>query len=59
MQTVNIKSIKKCAFCKYWYDPTNSAIAPKTPQHNLWQYDDTAKMKCLQKNYDMKSSAFR
>lgn len=30
----------------------------KTPQHNLWQYDDKAKMKCLQKNYDMKASAF-
>ena len=28
---VNIKHVKKCAFCKKWYDPTNSAIAPKSP----------------------------
>lgn len=23
---VNIKYTKKCALCKNWYDPTNSAI---------------------------------
>lgn len=58
MPTVNIKTVKKCAFCKYWYDPTNSAISPRSPKINLWEYDDKAKMKCLQKNYDMKASAF-
>ncbi|MCR4833320.1 MAG: hypothetical protein K5900_07070 [Butyrivibrio sp.] len=58
MATVNIKTIKKCAFCKYWYDPTNSAIVPKSPHINLWQYDDNCKNKCLLKNYDMRSNAF-
>ena len=58
MSTANIKTVKKCAFCKYWYDPTNSAISPRSTKINLWEYDDKAKMKCLQKNYDMKASAF-
>lgn len=58
MPTANIKSVEKCAFCKYWYDPTNSAISPRSPKINLWEYDDKGKMKCLQKKYDMKDSAF-
>lgn len=58
MPTVNIKTVKKCAFCKYWHDPTNSAIFPRSPKINLWEYNEKAKMKCLQKNYDMKASAF-
>ena len=58
MKTANIKNIKKCAFCKYWYDPTNSAINPRSPQINIWEYDDKAKCKCLQRNYDMNASAF-
>lgn len=49
MMTVNTKTVKKCAFCKYWYDPTNSAISPRSPKINLWEYDDKAKCKCLQK----------
>lgn len=36
-----------CAFCKHWYDPTNSHIAPKRPQNNLWEFDRTAKCKCM------------
>ena len=58
MMTVNTKTVKKCAFCKYWYDPTNSAISPRSPTTNLCEYDHKAKCKCLQKNYDMKASAF-
>jgi hypothetical protein len=58
MVTVNIKTIKKCAFCKYWYDPTNSAIRPKSPKINIWEYDDKAKCKCLQKNFNMSANAF-
>ena len=52
-KTINIKTTKKCAFCKYWYDPTNSAINPKSPKNNLWEYDEKAKCMCLQRNYDM------
>ena len=58
MPTANIKTAKKCAFCKYWYDPTNSAISPRSLKINLWEYDDKCKKKCLQKNYDMAASAF-
>ena len=34
---VNIKYTKKCALCKNWYDPTNSAISPETPAIGLWK----------------------
>lgn len=47
---VNIKSAKYCAFCKYWYDPTQSCITPKNPRINIWEYDTGAKNLCLQKN---------
>ncbi len=38
----NITS-KKCAFCKNWYDPTNSAI--KLRGTITWEYD--SEMKCM------------
>ena len=49
----NIKTVKKCAFCKYWYDPTNSAIAPVAPNINMWgvatdMYND--RKKCIKTN---------
>lgn len=55
---INIKTAKKCAICKYWYDPTNSAIMPRSPKINLWTIDDKCKKKCLKKNYEMQSTAF-
>lgn len=56
---VNIKHIKKCAFCKNWYDPTNSAIAPKAPTIGLWEIKDSnQKCMCLKKNIQMPASAF-
>ena len=56
---VNIKHINKCAFCKYWYDPTNSAIVPKSPAIGLWQIKDVnQKCKCLKKNIPMPANAF-
>lgn len=58
MPIANIKTVKKCAFCKHWYDPTNSAISPRSPHINLWEYDDKCKKKCLKKNYDMAASSF-
>ncbi len=58
MSVVNIKTAKKCAFCKYWYDPSNSAISPRSPGINLWEFDDKCKKKCLQRNYNMSASAF-
>ena len=56
---VNIKHIKKCAICKNWYDPTNSAIRPKSPAIGLWEIKDTnQKCMCLKKNFDMPANAF-
>ena len=57
MSSINIKSYKRCAFCKYWYDPTNSAIQPYLPNMNVWKYDMNAKQMCLKKNREMKASS--
>ena len=39
MEIADIKTrgAVKCAFCKNWYDPTNSAIKPRSSA--LWEYD--------------------
>lgn len=42
-------TIKRCAFCKYWYDPTNTAISP-TFGKGKWLYETGIKNKCMQKN---------
>lgn len=42
-------SIKKCAFCKNWYDPANSAIEPQKGP-GMWKCDTTVKNKCRVKN---------
>lgn len=55
---LNVNCVKKCAFCKHWYDPTNSAIAPKAPNVGLWEITDTNKKSiCLKKNHQMPASA--
>lgn len=56
---INAKIMKKCAFCKHWYDPTNSAIAPKAPVIGLWEIKDiNQKSMCLKKNIQMPANAF-
>ena len=51
MQTMTVNGVsKKCAFCKYWYDPTNAAIRPKAPQIGLWEYDPQAENICTKNN---------
>ena len=52
MQLVNAKStsIRKCAFCKKWYDPTNSAIRPRDARAGFWEFDEKAKQQCLRKS---------
>ena len=52
-KTFNIKHCKYCCICKYWYDPTNSAITPVAPNINMWgvatdMYND--RKKCLKTN---------
>ena len=49
-QLVNIQKARKCAFCKHWYDPTNSAIKPKSPRLGIWEIDANQKRMCLKKN---------
>lgn len=49
-------SVRKCAFCKYWNDPTNSAIRPLPGGY--WEYDSSAMHECLRKhNMKMKGVA--
>ena len=53
--TLGNPSMKKCAFCKYWYDPTCEMIAPSTA--GRWKYKMGVKRPCrLKKNVEMKSS---
>lgn len=60
MYEVNIKlsSTKKCAFCKHWYDPCNSAINPKRPNQGIWEYDNSIRNMCLLKNTTYKAGEF-
>ena len=50
---VNVKTVKRCAFCKNWYDPMNSAIEPRNPRIGLWKIkDEFQKCKCLRTNLE-------
>lgn len=51
MQLVNKNnnSIKKCAFCSNWYDPTNAAIQPKTPAAGFGEFHPRMEAMCLKK----------
>jgi len=56
MMKANIKTDKRCAFCKYWYDPTQECITPKSG-NNWWEYEPTKKRKCLKLNIDKIANA--
>lgn len=58
MMRIDVRHCRKCAFCKYWYDPTNSAISPKYPQRGIWEYDHRAKKKCLKTNMEKTAASF-
>ena len=56
---VDIRHIKKCATCKYWYDPTNSAIEPQAPNIGLWKIKEVNQMNlCTKRNIKMQASVF-
>lgn len=56
---INIYTIRKCAFCRNWYDPTNSGISPKSPSIGLWEMRDAnQKSMCLKKNIPMPANGF-
>jgi len=42
----HVSGIKKCAFCKYYYDPLNEAIAPKRGQNGVWEYETNVMKPC-------------
>lgn len=46
-------NFRKCAFCKNWYDPTNSEISPKTRNIGIWEYEERRQEKCLVRNAEM------
>lgn len=50
----NNATIKRCCFCKYWYDPTNSAIKPMKGK-DLWEVVCGQQAKYLIKNCNMYS----
>ncbi len=50
--TVNIKKVKHCAFCKYWYDPSNKYIFPNSLDDFLWEFKPNVRRKCLKKDVD-------
>lgn len=57
MANFDIKSMKRCAFCKYWYDPTYSAVMPVSPKTNLWSIDSKQQKICTKKNIKMAADA--
>lgn len=54
--TVNVNMIKKCAFCKHWYNPTNSGIVPKAPNIGLWSIEDP-RQKCMCGKMNLQTAA--
>ncbi len=38
------RNTRICAFCKYWHDPSDSAINPK--YGNIWEYEDSVRRPC-------------
>ena len=56
---VSVKHTKKCALCRNWYDPTNSAISPEAPAIGLWKIKDVNQQcMCMRKNVKMPANAF-
>ena len=47
MNAIDTRIVKICAFCKYWYDPTNQHIKPKNPMSGIWYFDKNAKSQCM------------
>lgn len=50
-----VTNFRQCAFCKHWYDPSNSHIRPIDIRRQLWEYDETAKSYCDLKRIEKRS----
>lgn len=53
---INIKFIPLCASCRFWDDPSRSAISP-TIGKNVWEVDTTQKKFCIRKKISTKANA--
>ena len=42
--------MRKCAFCKYYYDPASEAINPKRGMKDIWEYETQIRKPCLKRN---------
>ena len=51
----NTKCNKWCCFCKWWYDPTNSAIKPRGVISYLFEVDPKVVSRCSIKNNKTRS----
>ena len=56
MSLAHVPEKKICAFCRHWYDPTNSAIRPKNG--GFWEFDNNVRKRCMKKvGYETQSWA--
>ncbi len=55
MKRANLKSQKFCAFCKNWYDPTNSYIEPVEPEFSIWNFDQFQKNHCMKRRHEVRA----
>lgn len=42
--------VKKCAFCKHWYDPANSKIRPENSFGTVWSFEPGVRSLCAKKH---------
>lgn len=52
-KVANVRNSKICAFCKSWYDPSNSHLNPVNTVAGFWEYEHNARCKCLKTNAQM------
>lgn len=50
---LNTMGSQKCAFCKYWHDPTMSAIKPVLGK--TWEFEPDIKKRCIKRGIDRKA----
>lgn len=48
---IDIRHIKVCALCQFWWDPMCSYIEPSNVPNHFY-YDAKARRKCCLKKYD-------
>ena len=51
-------SIRRCAFCRHWYDPANKHIEPRPGCRGSWTYDGDAREQCLLNHFSKLASSY-